>query len=280
MELVESLNFALKHIEQHLLDETDSEKVAKCVGLSRFYLERTFAALTGMSVSEYIRARRLTLAAQELISGETKIIDLAFKYGYDTPESFTKAFSRFHGVTPTIARRMSTLLRCQNPLAISIKMEGVNVMNYKMEQMDAFKVVGVEQRFQMDTSLQEVPKFWDSFFKQGLHTKVTPMFGISFDVDKDGMFPYMIGEVLKPGMKVPEGMVVRELPALLWARFACTGPMPGAMQSLTKEIYSEWLPTNGTYEVAEYVEIEMYTEGDVTSKDYYSEVWLPVKKKA
>lgn len=280
MELVESLNFALKHIEQHLLDETDSEKVAKCVGLSRFYLERTFAALTGMSVSEYIRARRLTLAAQELISGETKIIDLAFKYGYDTPESFTKAFSRFHGVTPTIARRMSTLLRCQNPLAISIKMEGVNVMNYKMEQMDAFKVVGVEQRFQMDTSLQEVPKFWNSFFKQGLHTKVTPMFGISFDVDKDGMFPYLIGELLQPGKKVPEGMVVRELPALLWARFACTGPMPGAMQSLTKEIYSEWLPTNGTYEVAEYVEIEMYTEGDVTSKDYYSEVWLPVKKKA
>ena len=280
MELVESLNFALKHIEQHLLDETDSEKVAKCVGLSRFYLERTFAALTGMSVSEYIRARRLTLAAQELISGETKIIDLAFKYGYDTPESFTKAFSRFHGVTPTIARRMSTLLRCQNPLAISIKMEGVNVMNYKMEQMDAFKVVGIEQRFQMDTSLQEVPKFWDSFFKQGLHTKVTPMFGISFDVDKDGMFPYLIGELLQPGKKVPEGMVVRELPALLWARFACTGPMPGAMQSLTKEIYSEWLPTNGTYEVAEYVEIEMYTEGDVTSKDYYSEVWLPVKKKA
>jgi AraC family transcriptional regulator len=280
MELVESLNFALQYIEQHLLDETDSAKAAKHVGLSRFYLERTFAALTGMSVSEYIRARRLTLAAQELITGEQKVIDLALKYGYDTPESFTKAFSRFHGVTPTVARRMSTLLRCQNPLAISIKMEGVNIMNYKMEQMDAFKVVGLEQSFQMDTSQQEIPKFWHTFFEHGLHEKIVPMFGVCFDADKDGNFPYMIAEVLQPGKEVPEGMVVRELPALLWARFACVGPMPGAIQEITRQIYSEWLPTNGTYEVAEYVEIEMYSDGDASSKDYYSEVWIPVKKKA
>jgi len=280
VELVESLNFALKHIEQHLLEETGSEKVAKQVGLSRFYLERTFAALTGMSVSEYIRARRLTLAAQELITGEQKVIDLALKYGYDTPESFTKAFSRFHGVTPTVARRMSTLLRCQNPLAISIKMEGVNIMNYKMEQMDAFKVVGLEQSFQMDTSQQEIPKFWHTFFEQGLHEKIVPMFGICFDADQNGNFPYMIGEVLQPGKEVPEGMTVHEIPALLWARFACVGPMPGAIQEITRQIYSEWLPTNGTYEVAQYVEIEMYSDGDTTSKDYYSEVWIPVKKKA
>ncbi|HWQ97038.1 MAG TPA: AraC family transcriptional regulator [Clostridia bacterium] len=279
MELVESLNFALQYIERHLLDETDSAKAARHVGLSRFYLERTFAALTGMSVSEYIRARRLTLAAQELITGEQKVIDLALKYGYDTPESFTKAFSRFHGVTPTVARRMSTLLRCQNPLAISIKMEGVNIMNYKMEQMDAFKVVGLEQSFHMDSSQQEIPKFWHTFFEQGLQEKVVPMLGICFDADASGNFPYMIGEVLQPGKAVPEGMTVRELPAHLWARFACVGPMPGAIQTITRQIYSEWLPTNGTYEVAQYVEIEMYTEGDTTSNDYYSEVWIPVKKK-
>ena len=280
MELVESLNFALQYIERHLLDETDSAKAARHVGLSRFYLERTFAALTGLSVSEYIRARRLTLAAQELITGEQKVIDLALKYGYDTPESFTKAFSRFHGVTPTVARRMSTLLRCQNPLAISIKMEGVNIMNYKMEQMDAFKVVGLEQSFHMDSSQQEIPKFWHTFFEQGMQEKVVPMFGICFDADASGNFPYMIGEVLQPGKEVPEGMTVRELPAHLWARFACVGPMPGAIQTITRQIYSEWLPTNGTYEVAQYVEIEMYTEADTTSNDYYSEVWIPVKKKA
>ncbi len=280
MELVESLNATLRYIEQHLLDETDSSSAARHVGLSRFYLERTFAALTGMSVSEYIRARRLTLAAQELLADDQKVIDLAFKYGYDTPESFTKAFSRFHGVTPTMARRMSTLLRCQNPLAISIKMEGVNIMNYKMEQMDAFKVVGLEQSFHMDSSQQEIPKFWQAFFEKGLQQKIVPMFGICFDADQNGNFPYMIAEVLQPGKEVPEGMVVRELPALLWARFACVGPMPGAIQAITKQIYSEWLPTNGTYEVAEYVEIEMYSDGDASSKDYYSEVWIPVKKKA
>lgn len=75
-------------------------------------------------------------------------------------------------------------------------------------------------------------------------------------------------------------MVTRELPAHLWARFACKGPMPGAIQNVTRQIYSEWLPTNGVYEVAQNVEIEMYNEGDITAPDYESEVWIPVKKKA
>lgn len=280
MELIESLNEALQYIERHLLEDADSEKAARYVGLSRFYLERTFAALTGMSVSEYIRARRLTLAAQELISENAKVIDLALQYGYDTPESFTKAFSRFHGVTPAGARRMSTLLRCQNPLSISIKMEGAARMNYKIEQMDAFEVFGAEKTFHMDTSMQEIPKFWEEFFQKGLQEKVCPMFGICFDADEGGNFPYMIGEVLKPGATVPQGLTKREVPAHLWARFSCVGAMPGAIQNVTKQIYSEWLPTNGTYEVAQYMEIEMYSDGDATSPEYYSEVWIPVKKKA
>jgi len=280
LELIESLNAALRYIERHLLEEADSAKAARHVGLSRFYLERTFAALTGMSVSEYIRARRLSLAAQELIAGESRVIDLALRYGYDTPESFTRAFSRFHGVTPTSARRMSTLLRCQNPLAISIKMEGADLMNYKIEQMDAFSVFGAERSFQMDTSAREIPKFWEEFFQQELEEKVCPMFGVCLDADADGSFPYLIGETLQSGAEVPEGLVRREIPAHLWARFACVGPMPGAIQTVTKQIYSEWLPTNGVYEVAQYIEIEMYSEGDTASPDYYSEVWIPVKKKA
>ncbi len=280
MELVESLNDALNYIERHLLEEADSAKAARHVGISRFYLERTFAALTGMSVSEYIRARRLTLAGHELLANDTKVIDLALKYGYDTPESFTKAFSRFHGVTPTSARRLSTLMRCQNPLAISIKMEGANIMNYKIEQMDAFTVAGVERAFQMDSSQQEIPKFWQEFMEKGLQQKVCPVFGICFDADASGNFPYMIADVLKPGTKLPEGLTTREIPAHLWARFACVGAMPGAIQQVTKQIYSEWLPTNGVYEVAQYMEIEMYSDGNPASPDYYSEVWIPIKKKA
>jgi len=233
-----------------------------------------------MSVSEYIRARRLTLAGQELLANDTKVIDLAFKYGYDTPESFTKAFSRFHGVTPTSARRLSTLMRCQNPLAIVIKMEGANVMNYKIEQMDAFTVAGVEQTFHMDSSQQEIPKFWQEFMEKGLQQKVCPVFGICFDADASGNFPYMIADVLKPDTKLPEGLTTREIPAHLWARFACVGAMPGAIQEVTRQIYSEWLPTNGVYEVAQYMEIEMYSDGNTASPDYYSEVWIPIKKKA
>ena len=280
MELVESLNGALRYLEQTLLEDADSARAARHMGLSQFYLERTFSALTGMSVSEYVRARRLTLAGQELLAGDAKVIDLALKYGYETPESFTKAFSRFHGVTPTVARRFSTLLKCQNPLVITIKMEGAEQMNYKIEAMEAFEVYGVERSFHMDTSTQEIPKFWNEFFQKGLHEKVCPVFGICFDADEHGSFPYMIGDRLAPGAAVPEGMKKREVPAHLWARFACVGPMPGAIQNATRQIYSEWLPTNGVYEVAQFMEIEMYSEGDSTKPDYYSEVWIPIRKKA
>ena len=154
------------------------------------------------------------------------------------------------------------------------------MMNYKIEQMDAFTLCGVEQSFKMDTSTSEIPKFWQEFFEKGLQEQVCPVFGVCFDADAEGNFPYMIADILKKGMAVPEGLKTREVPAHLWARFACVGPMPGALQSVTKQIYSEWLPTNGTYEVAQYMEIEMYTEGDTASKDYYSEVWIPVRKKA
>ena len=280
MELVESLNGALRYLEQTLLEDTDSARAARHMGLSQFYLERTFSALTGMSVSEYVRARRLTLAGQELLAGDAKVIDLALKYGYDTPESFTKAFSRFHGVTPTTARRFSTLLKCQNPLAIIIKMEGAEQMNYKIEAMDAFEVYGAERSFQMDTSTREIPKFWDEFFEKGLHEKICPVFGICFNAVEDGCFPYLIGDRLAPGAALPEGLIKREVPAHLWARFACVGPIPGAIQTTIRQVYGEWLPTNGIYEAAGYMEIEMYSEGDTASPDYYSEVWIPVRKKA
>lgn len=280
MELVESLNEALRYMERHLLEEADSAQAARHVGISRFYLERTFAALTGMSVSEYIRARRLTLAGQELLANDTKVIDLALQYGYDTPESFTKAFSRFHGVTPSSARRLSTQLRCQNPLAISIKMEGATRMNYKIEPMEAFTVAGVERMFRMDSSQQEIPKFWQEFFEQGLQQKVCPVFGICFDADAEGNFPYLIADAIKPGVELPKGLVTREVPAHLWAKFACVGAMPAAVQNVTKQIYSEWLPTNGVYEAAQYLEIEMYSDGDTALPDYYSEVWIPIRKKA
>lgn len=280
LELVESLNGALRYIEEHLLEETDSAQAARHVGLSRFYLERTFAALTSMSVSEYIRARRLSQAAGELLASDAKVIDLALKYGYDTPESFTKAFTRFHGVTPTNARRLSTLLKCQNPLAITIQLEGYTRMNYKIEQMEAFTVFGAERTFNMDSSMEAIPKFWDEFFQAGLAEKVCPVFGVCFDADANGNFPYLIGETLEPGMAVSEGLVTHEIPAHTWARFACVGAMPGAIQTTTRQIYSEWLPTNGVYEVAQNIEIEMYSEGDPSKPDYYSEVWIPIRKKA
>ena len=110
------------------------------------------------------------------------------------------------------------------------------MMNYKIEQMDAFTLCGVERSFKMDTSTSEIPKFWQEFFEKGLQQKVCPVFGICLDADANGNFPYLIADALKPGVTLPEGLVTREIPAYLWARFACVGPMPEAIQNVTRQI--------------------------------------------
>ncbi len=112
MDWVESLNEAVRYIEHNLTDGVDGEAAARHVHLSRFYLDRAFAILTGMTIAEYVRARRLSRAGQELLAGRAKVIDLAYRYGYDTPESFTKAFTRFHGVSPARRPRANPARRC------------------------------------------------------------------------------------------------------------------------------------------------------------------------
>ena len=280
MDWVESLNEAVRHIERNLLDGVDGEAAARHVHLSRFYLDRAFAILTGLTIAEYIRARRLSLAGQELLAGRAKVIDLAYRYGYDTPESFTKAFTRFHGVSPAAARKPGAALRCQNPLTIKIKMEGATIMNYQIEKMEAFSVVGKVRAFRNDSAFREIPGFWDEYFGAGYHETVCPAYGVCFDpCDGGGTFDYLIGDNIESGAAAPEGFVKREIPAYTWARFSCAGPMPEALQRVNRQIYTEWLPGNPDYEMEGSVNIELYPEGDPNAADYHSEIWIPVRRK-
>ena len=281
MDWVESLNETVRYIERNLLNDVDGCAAAKHAAISRLYLDKAFSILTGMTMSEYIRARRLSLAGQELTSGNTKVIDVALKYGYDTPESFTKAFSRFHGIAPSAARKPGIVLRYQNPLAIKIVMEGAAIMNYKIETMDTFTVLGVERTFNEETSFQEIPKFWGEFFQKGYQNQICPAYGICLDMcDGSGRFQYLIGDNCEADAVVPQGLVKREIPAHTWVIFSCTGAMPNAIQQVNRQIYTEWLPGNPDYEVADGINIEMYSEGDTNATDYHSQIWLPVKKKS
>lgn len=297
MEWLSCIRTSIRYMEEHLLTIRDSSEVADAVFVSPYYLQKGFKLMTGYSMAEYIRNRRLYLAALDVLADRGNIMDLAFRYGYDTPESFSKAFSRFHGCTPTRLKSNAARIKVFLPIRITIKIQGGNSMNYTIEEMKPFRLIGFEESFTYEAAYQEIPAFWDEIFKH----KVAPLcigkapetdlekavchyrigeFGVSIDDMPDtGRFRYLIAGIYTQG-DVPDGMTVYEIPALAWAKFSCVGPLPGALQSVNTKIFSEWLPNNPEYELAAGISLEWYSsEEKTTDADYESAIWVPVKKK-
>ena len=160
MEWLTSIRTAIDYMEEHLTDNISAQDVADRVYLSPFFLQKGFSLMTGYGIGEYIRNRRLYQAALDLKETDDKVIEIAFRYGYETPESFTKAFSRFHGATPSQVRggaAINTFL----PLTIKLSIQGGNQMDYKITPMFPFKVIGFQKVFDNETAYTEIPKFWD-----------------------------------------------------------------------------------------------------------------------
>lgn len=288
MSWVESLQKAIDYIEQHLLEEISIEQIAQQANSSPFHFQRTFAILTDMTVGEYIRNRRLTLAAQELSHSDCKIIDIALKYGYDTPEAFTKAFRKQHGITPSEARSCTGRLQSYNRLAIQVSLKGVEPMKYSIMQKEAFQVVGVKREFSYENEEQHqgIALFWRDVHADGTNDRLCALndgelkgvLGICIDSGKakPKMMDYWIATAHQG--EVPEGLLSVEIPASTWAIFEVHGAMPDAMPKVWKQIFSEWFPSSG-YEYAGTPELEVYPNDNPYSPDYYSEIWIPVKKK-
>lgn len=279
MEWIKSLNQAIDYMEENITEEITCEDVAEHIYLSSFHFQRTFSLLTGFSVGEYIRNRRLSLAGHELLTSNVKVIDVALKYGYETPESFCKAFSRFHGVTPNEAKKPGTILKSFNRLILKIILEGGHSMDYKIVKKDAFQVVVKTKLFTQETSATDVPKFWGEYYKDGLDEKVCSMMGICAQAKGNGVeWKYGIGCEKKYVKEIPEDFEIFEIPAHTWAIFTCIGAMPHAIQNMWKRVYGEWLPASN-YELVPDYDIEFYTDGDSSKEDYVSEIWIPVKEK-
>jgi len=279
MEWLQSLNLAINYMEEHLTDNITCEDVAENIYISNFHFQRTFNLLTGLTIGEYIRNRRLSLAGQDLLKGDVKVIEVALKYCYETPESFSKAFRRFHGITPNQGKRQGTVLKSFNRLVIKIKLEGGNTMNYKIVKKESIKVVAKTKIFSDETSQVEIPRFWSEYYETGLDNKVCGMMGICAQVKEDKKtWEYGIGCEEKYSKEIPEGFQVLEIPSYTWAIFTCVGPMPKSIQNMWKKIYSEWLPQSD-YELISDYDIEYYTDGDNSKEDYVSEIWIPVKEK-
>ncbi|HKM35184.1 MAG TPA: AraC family transcriptional regulator [Lachnospiraceae bacterium] len=303
MEWTETIKRTIDYLEQHMLEQINVAELGKVTAVSPFYLQKGFALMTGVTIGEYIRNRRLYLAALDLIMRDEKVIDVAYHYGYESPESFTRAFTRFHQVSPAAIKKEPSRINSYLPLKISISILGGNAMDYVVEKMNAFKVVGFKKSIPFEHGYEKIPEFWEEFletYMQGRGPKenqevvnncMIGEYGVSINNPEDvTYFDYLIAGmydeskltkdmVARLNEKVSEDMVIKEIPAMEWARFRCVGPLSGNLQSLNTRIYTDWLPNNKEYDITGDVTLEWYSCGDTTSSDYISEIWIPVKRK-
>lgn len=295
MEWLTGIRSAIDFIENNLENDISVQDVADKVFISPIFLQRGFSLMTGFSVGEYIRNRRLYQAALDLVNTEDLVIVIAYRYCYETPESFTKAFSRFHGVTPSQVRN-STPFKPFLPIKINLTVQGGNNMDYKITSKAGFKVIGFQKVFDSETSYAEIPKFWDEIcgkyanniwagntpanaFEKAVADNNIGEYGICIDDIGGSKFRYLIAGKYEGG-EIPAGMEVYEFPVGDWAVFDIFGPCPGALQAVNTKIFTEWLPGNPEYEISGNANVEWYDcMTKPNDKDYHTAIWIPVKKK-
>lgn len=287
MALVESLQKAITYMEEHLLEHITIEDIAKQANLSPFHFQRTFMILTDISVGEYLRQRRLTLAAQELTSTNSKIIDLAYNYGYQTPEAFSKAYRKQHGVTPTDTRKGIGKIQAYNRLTIQVKLKGAVPMNYRIVENPLFQVIGINREFSynkyMGAGIPGIQMLWGELHQSGTvhdliqlnNGQIDGMLGITVDYSEQfNKLVYWVATAYNGD--VPDQFSRLDIPASKWAVFEVRGPVPESIARTWKQIYSEWFPSHG-YEHANIASFEVYTELEPTQSNSYSEIWVPIK---
>ena len=205
MNWITGIQRVLDYVETHLTEEIDYEEAAKQACSSAFHFQRMFSLVCGFTLGDYIRMRRLSLAAEELSQTNAKVIDVALKYGYETPESFSRAFARYHGITPTAARRGKTV-KSFSRLSVKLILSGGNTMDYRLEKKDAFKVICKKKQVnkpQGDTATEDISEFWGECGQNGTIEAICQyatfdnlqgVLGICFSGEMvDSGFPYAIG---------------------------------------------------------------------------------------
>lgn len=273
----EGISDAIAYIEENITEDLDINIIADKACISAFYFQKIFGALCGITVGEYIRNRRLSLAGLELSSSDERIIDIAIKYGYESPDSFTRAFTKFHGITPSMAKENGTKLNSFAPLKIKLTLEGGTMLEFKIVKKEQFTVVGKARSFNTDTSYEEIPKFWKENMNNGNTSDLIRMYGICMDSDGKN-FEYLIADNYTPWSEIPSECISKVIPAGTWAVFPCHGALPKALQDVNTKIWSEWLPSCKNYKLAGNYNIEMYTPPKENPNDDYNEIWIPVEK--
>ncbi len=299
MEWLDRMNDALAYMEDNLQGEISYEEAARSACLSVYHFQRMFSFIAGVPLSEYLRRRRMTMAALDLQQGG-KVLDVALRYGYESPTAFNRAFQSVHGVPPSAAQRPDTVLKAFPRIGFQVSIKGEVEMEYRIVKKDAFRVVGVRDPIKIEPlpekadigkdfdpaaveeSFKRIPIFWQESAENGKIAEICGMIGkepmgllgVSDCSNTGGSnYYYIAASTDKP---VPAGMYECLIPACTWAVFPGEG-LPSSIADLQKRIYAEWLPSSG-YEWDNAPDIEVYLDDNPTHMKY--EVWLPVVKKA
>lgn len=289
MEPLTDFNRAMHYIEANLTTEVDMRRVAQLAGCSEYHFRRMFAFLSGMPISEYIRRRRLSLAALDLQHSAVRVIDVAVSYGYESADAFARAFHAWHGLTPSAARQAGAALRVVPPMTFQLTIQGGDAMHYRIIEKGAFRIVGLTRtvRLQYEGVNPEIAAMWASLTLDAITTlkalsNVEPIgllsasYNFSEDRREGSTLDHTIG--VATSQPVPDGYAVLDVAAATWAVFTARGPFPATLQNVWGRIYAEWFPMSG-YQSSGGPELLWNESKDTTLPDYHSEIWIPVVKR-
>ncbi|KAF1297201.1 AraC family transcriptional regulator [Enterococcus sp. JM4C] len=278
------LNRSIDYIEATLLEKINYKKLGEIARCSAFQYQRLFLYMSGMTVSEYVRKRKLSLAAVDLQNGENSVTDVALKYGYSSPTAFNRAFKLIHGVAPSALKSGTVPVKTFAPIRFHLNISGAKELTYQIEEKPAFQVVGISQKITTDvqTNFQEIPKMWDQARRDGTILQLVAlmtgepkgMLGISFSQANDeGLYAIAVSNDQTSSQQA-HNFETKLIPAATWAIFPSQGT-GRSIQELQTQIYSEWLPTSG-YKYVDLPDIEVYIDPDPQNTSY--QVWVPITK--
>lgn len=291
MDTLSSMNKALNYIEEHLAEDIHYDEVSRIAYCSEYHFRRMFSFLSGISLSEYVRRRRLSLAALDLRISDLRIIDVAVKYGYSSADSFSRAFHSMHGILPSELRNENAQLKAYPRMTFQLTIKGGSEMNYRIVLKGPFRLVGIMKRVPIvfkgvNAEIAKMAQGLTPEMIQNLKaiSDVEPAGIISAStrfsegrMEESGELDHYIG--VATSRNETSGYDVLEIQESTWAVFESIGPFPDTLQSTWGRIYSEWFPSSG-YEAVEGPEILWHESPDTKNPMYRSEIWIPVKKKA
>lgn len=284
MEWLKRLSKAIDYIEDNLTGEISYDEAAKIACCSTYYFQRMFSYVADISLSDYIRRRKMTQAAFDLQSTDNKVIDIALKYGYASPTAFNRAFQNVHGIAPIAAKSQGNMLNAYPPIHFSVTVTGGNAMPYRIETKEAMRIVGIRMPLteDMEENQRVVPDFWKETLSGNLFAEICKLsnhnpygiLGVTAYSSPNDIYYYIAAATDKP---IPTDMFEYEIPAATWVVFESNGHFKEAVQTIFKRFLTEWLPFSG-YEYAMLPDIEVYPISEQQIKDGHSEVWIAVKK--